>query len=115
MDHNRNCDFVSHPKLIRQMCYLCLYRAQGGQQSEDRQPWRPTPDLLKRPHGPPWRVVVHAEDEGCNRIEVALGEPLKRELSVGRRPLSSWPTESSRRAREQAKKNSIPSRSGFDN
>jgi ABC-type lipoprotein release transport system permease subunit len=28
MDHNRNCDFVSHPKLIRQMCYPCHYRAQ---------------------------------------------------------------------------------------
>src|SRR5215475_4600994 len=52
-------------------------RGEWSQQAEDRQSWRPTPDLFERPPGHPGRVVVHAENEGCNRIEITLGEPLK--------------------------------------
>src|SRR5262249_31330325 len=37
----------------------------------------PTPNLLKRPLSHPWRVIVHPEDEGSDRINVSPGESIE--------------------------------------
>src|SRR2546428_4958979 len=52
-------------------------RRQGREQAKDGQPWGPSADLLQRPLRDPGCVVVHAEDEGGDRINIALGEPLE--------------------------------------
>src|SRR6266568_1133563 len=52
-------------------------RRQGREQAKDGQPWGPSANLLQRPLRDPGRVVVHAEDEGGDRINIALGEPLE--------------------------------------
>src|SRR6266852_3278468 len=52
-------------------------RRQGREQAKDGQPWGPGANLLQRPFSTPGRVVVHAEDEGGDRINIALGEPLE--------------------------------------
>ncbi len=59
-------------KLLVKRC-----RGQRREQTEDGQARRPGANLLKCPFRDSGRVVVHAKNEGSDRINVALGEPLE--------------------------------------
>src|ERR1700730_12592571 len=50
---------------------------QRGEQAEDGQAWRPGANLLQRSVCDTHGVVVHAEDEGSDGEDVALGEALE--------------------------------------
>ena len=50
---------------------------QWGHQTEDRQPRRPSTNLLQRSLRHARRVIVHAKDKRGNRENVASGEPIE--------------------------------------
>src|ERR1700675_3490984 len=52
-------------------------RGQGCEQTKNGQSGWPGANLFKRSLRNPCRVVVHAENEGSDRINVAPGKPLE--------------------------------------
>src|SRR5258708_39397748 len=63
------------PRGLKPLVKWC--RGQRREQAKNGQPWGPSPNRLKSSLRDSGRVIVHAENEGSDRINVALGKPLE--------------------------------------
>src|SRR5258708_33947061 len=63
------------PRGLKPLVKCC--RGQRREQAKNGQPWGPSPNRLECSLRDSGRVIVHAENEGRDRINVALGKPLK--------------------------------------